>query len=99
MLSTVFVSLLLVFVLFTLSKGDNCCGESDCSDSCPWAGTCNSGRSFSCMRKLAEHFTCRDESACREYDKCDDHAIALRTGQICKGFPYYNGGYPLDPVK
>ncbi len=68
---------------------------NECEDPCAWNGACNDGHDYSCMDSIAGPFKCRDPSVCSGYNDCDDHAAALRSGQICNGFPWFNGGYPF----
>lgn len=90
----------LIFACFLHSlQADNCCKKSDCGDSCPWNDACNDGFDFDCMDRIAGPFKCRDYSKCHTIAECDDHAAALRSGQICNGFPAFNGGYPFDEIK
>lgn len=89
----------IVLLLAVIVKGDNCCGKSDCTSSCPWSGSCNDGNNNHCMRQIAGSFACRDRTACLDYDSCDEEQAAYRTGQLCRGFPWYNGGYPLDKIQ
>lgn len=42
--------------------------------------------------------SCRDKSACTEVD-CSDRAYAFRSGQLCRGWPGYNGRYPISPIE
>lgn len=92
---------LLFLVLITKRPvtADSCCGSDSCDDSCPWNGACNNGLDYSCMDNISGMFKCRDRSACKSYFDCDDYEVALRSGQLCNGFPWYNGGYPLSLIK
>ncbi len=38
---------------------------------------------------------CRDTTSCATFDDCSDHAMLLRTGHLCRGFPWYQGHEPL----
>eukprot|EP01031_Cornospumella_fuschlensis_P025826 gene25826-31190_t len=86
-------------LLFPQIYADSCCGESTCYDSCPWDSACSNGQDYGCMDSIAGIFKCRDMSACTRYDDCDARAAAYRSGQLCSGFPWYNGGYPVDNIK
>ncbi|RYH29859.1 hypothetical protein EON65_07070 [archaeon] len=87
-----------VFLLPFVSA-DSCCGDSSCTESCPWNAACNDGQDYSCMDSIAGIFKCRDMSACTSYDDCGEQSAAYRSGQLCHHFPWYNGGYPLDKIR
>ena len=86
-------------VILPIATGDSCCGDSTCEDSCPWNDACNNGHDYSCMDGISGPFKCRDKSVCKDYYSCNDEDAALRTGQLCNGFPWFNGGYPFDEIK
>ncbi len=84
----------------THGVADSCCGQSNCFESCPWAGSCENGKDFECMNKVSGPFKCRDDDKCRNgYDECDDRQAGFRSGHLCQNFPYYNGGYPMESFK
>ncbi len=93
------LSFIIYFSLLSLVSGDSCCGDSTCPDSCPWNGACNNGRDYSCMDGISGPFKCRDKTVCKDYYDCTNEDVAYRTGQLCRGFPWFNGGYPFDTIK
>ena len=80
-------------------SADSCCDSDSCGDSCPWKGSCNNGFDYSCMDGISGMFKCRDKNACKNYYECTGEEAALRSGQLCNRFPWYNGGYPFDKIK
>ena len=41
---------------------------------------------------------CRDTSLCNTVAQCSDRDALYRSGHLCHGFPYYNGGPPLTAL-
>lgn len=79
---------------------ETCCGQKGCLDTCPWNSACSGGTDYQCMNDIAGPFKCRDASTCRgDYDDCVGDEVAYRTGHLCRDFPYYNGGYPMDQIR
>ena len=73
----------------------SCCGEPNCTESCPWDHVCSSGRDADCMDRLSGALACHDRGACRTYEDCSEAEAARRAGHVCASFPYYNGGFPI----
>eukprot|EP01097_Dermamoeba_algensis_P008068 TRINITY_DN5243_c0_g1_i2.p1 TRINITY_DN5243_c0_g1~~TRINITY_DN5243_c0_g1_i2.p1 ORF type:complete len:323 (-),score=26.07 TRINITY_DN5243_c0_g1_i2:478-1446(-) len=46
---------------------------------------------------FANDWSCFDKTVCKNF-YCPDNEAAHRAGNLCHGFPYYNGGYPIGPV-
>jgi hypothetical protein len=95
----IYATCVLVSLFVSKVSADNCCGKSDCPDSCPWNDSCRDGNDFDCMDEVAGAMKCRDTTACTTFEDCDESAAAYRSGQLCRSFPWFNGGYPFDPVK
>lgn len=43
-------------------------------------------------------WSCTDRTKCVEYD-CPEKEAAYRSGHLCHDWPWYNGGYPMSPLK
>lgn len=66
-------------------------------------------REMRCRRDHAWELHCQDRTLCRSNSSqvlegahdtfsCSDEDVAKRAGHLCKGFPFYNGGYPVTPL-
>lgn len=47
------------------------------------------------MLERARGAQCTDPSVCRNTFQCGNRDAAYRAGHLCRGFPHYNGLYPL----
>lgn len=79
---------------------DNCCPDN-CpagASSCPWNDSCSDGYDHQCVLNRAEKFACSDKNICNSFDDCSDEQAAYRVGNLCRAFPGYNGGFPMDKI-
>lgn len=40
---------------------------------------------------------CHDKTLCATFDDCDATAALTRAGNLCRNYPWYNGGAPMQP--